>query len=335
VYLRGGTYAGGHVIKVSGTATGRINFVGYPGESPVIVNDASNYNNLSVQGSYLTFDHLKLTQPYGRGKAIEIILGRNHVTVSNCEIYGSKGQGLMLIGDHNTIVRNSIHDNGSYQNQDHGVYVEGEYNTIQDNRIFDNWAYGVQLYSESGQPGGNNVIERNLIYHNGYGAVSSVGSTSTSGMVVAESHPSDTIRYNVFCDNANYGVLVYAGLPNKTFSGNVSCYNKRGGFYFEKAGPGDTFTENVSYNDGGPGLSAQSPLVSNKNVYWNGGAAPSFQWGGKTYGSLSAFQSASGQDTLSKVADPQFKNLPSSSFDSAKITSYDFCTPSATTFCNQ
>jgi len=335
VYLRGGTYAGAHVIKVSGTASARINFVGYPGESPIIVNDANNYNNLSIQGSYLTFDHLKVTQPYDRGKALEITLGKNHVTLSNCEIYGSVGQGVMLIGDHNTIIRNAIHDNGSYANQDHGMYVEGQYNNIQYNRIYNNWAYGLHLYSESGQPGGNNLVEGNLIYHNGYGGVSSVGSTSTSGMIVAEAHPSDTIRNNVFCDNANYGVVIRAGLPNNTFTGNVSCYNKRGGFEFEEAGAGDTFTGNVSYNDGGAALSAQSPLVSNKNWYWKVGGSPSLSWGSTTYKSLSAFQSASGQDALSKVADPQFKNVPSASFDSTKITSYDFCSASMTTLCNQ
>jgi hypothetical protein len=335
VYIRGGTYAGAHVITVSGTASARINFVGYPGESPIIVNDASNYNNLSIQGSYLTFDHLKVTQPFDRGKALEITLGKNHVTLSNCEVYGSVGQGVMLIGDHNTIIRNAIHDNGSYQNQDHGMYVEGQYNNIQYNRIYNNWAYGLHLYSESGQPGGNNLVEGNLIYHNGYGGVSSVGSTSTSGMIVAESHPSDTIRNNVFCDNANYGVVIRAGLPNNTFTGNVSCYNKRGGFEFEQSGAGDTFTGNVSYNDAGAALDAQSPLVSNKNWYWKVGGTPSLSWSGTTYSSLSAFQSASGQDALSKVADPQFKNVPSASFDSTKITSYDFCSASMTTLCNQ
>jgi hypothetical protein len=208
------------------------------------------------------------------------------------------------------------------------MYVEGQYNSIKYNRIYNNWAYGVQLYNGHTYPGGYNVVEWNLIYHNGY------GSTTSSGMVVDANQPGNTIRYNVLCDNANYAILVRAGLPNNKFTGNVSCYNHGGGFLFYEPGTGDTFTGNLSYNDAGAAMAGTPPLVSDYNVYWKSGGTPVLQWNGTSYTSLSAFQSASGQDAHSKVADPQFKNVPSSGFDSTKMTSYNFCTPLTATLCN-
>lgn len=337
VYLRGGTYSGAMTITVSGTAAAPMNFIGYPGESAILTNPASNGTaaTLTAQGAYLTFDHLKITSLRNPGFAVSVDPSAQYVTFSNCEMYGVANSGVLVIGGHNTFVRNSIHDNGSHDVLDHGIYVDGPYNTVRQNRVFNNWMFGIQLYNGygAGSPAGHNTIEGNFSYHNGYGAKAAMGIAYSAGIVVADLHTDDVIRNNVLCDNADYAIMVIANQPNNAYTGNVSCYNHSGGFAFDAPGTGNTATGNISYNDAGTALRGVPPLVSDNNTYWKTGGTPTVGWSGSTY-SLTAFESKSGQDLHSKVADPQLKNVPSSGFDSTKIATYDFCTPLNPALCN-
>jgi hypothetical protein len=63
-----------------------------------------------------------------------------------------------------------------------------------------------------------------------------------------------------------------------------------------------------------PTLLESPALTSDNNIYWDGATAPVLQWNGANY-SLAGFQAASGQDLHSKIANPLFKNVPTSAFD--------------------
>jgi Right handed beta helix region len=336
LYLRGGTYGSAYSIHASGTAAAPLHFIGYPGEAAILVapSTSAQWTTLSVQGNYLGFQHLHITDHHVPSNAVEIVVAAHDVTFSDCEIYGAAGQGVILVGSHNTFVHNDIHDNGYHDKLDHGVYVEGSYNTIRGNRIYNNWTYGIQFYNGTGSGGGNNVAEQNVIYHNGYGAKAAVaGFSDTAGVIMADVHPNNVVRNNVLCDNADYALLVVANQPGQQVSGNVSCYNHTGGFYLAQPGTGSTFTGNISYNDAQPALIAYPTVTSNNNDYWSTSGAIKLTWSGTSYTTLSSFQSASGQDSASRVANPQFTNVPSSGFQSSQIMSYSFCSATTPALC--
>ena len=72
-YLRGGTYSGQVQISVSGTAAAPITFTAFPGESPILVEPATNGSDLDtvrVLGSYVVLDHLHVTDQNNPGQAI-------------------------------------------------------------------------------------------------------------------------------------------------------------------------------------------------------------------------------------------------------------------------
>jgi parallel beta-helix repeat protein len=283
----------------------------------------------------MTFDHLRFTETYDPGQAFSLDPGAHDITISNCEFFGAHGQGIMGNASYMTIVRNLVHDNGNHDNKDHGIYVEGAHNIVRGNIVYNNWMFGIHVYNGSTNPGGYNLIENNVVYHNGWGAKAAIGTTQTAGVILSSNHPSNTVRNNILCDNADYAIYVEQWQPSNVVTGNVSCYNHTAGYYFPGPGNGDTLTNNISYNDYNTALIGGSPLVSDNNTYWKTGGTPTMSWNGTSYSSLSSFQSATGQDVHSKILDPQFKNVPSSGFDWTQMKSYNFCTPLNSAFCTQ
>lgn len=325
-FVRGGTYNVQNVETGSGAPGAPLTFVGYPGETPLFT------QTLYIEGGYVTIDHLTFTNYIEYDIGLDIWSTAHDVTVSNCEVYGTKGQGVIVTGSHNLFVHNSIHDNGMHFNKDHGIYVEGGYNTFRYNRIYNNWDYGIQFYSGyTTITGGNDIVENNLIYHNGYGA-HSLGYTSTAGIILSWRHPNETVRNNVLCDNADYGIFVELE-PGRQLSGNVTCFNHSGGYRVDPDASSTTLSGNISYMDSGWVLRASSGTTSDGATYWNGGAAPLLQWNGSDY-SFAGFQSVSGQDMHSKIADPKLVNVPSSGFDWTKMSTYNFCNTVNPALCN-
>src|SRR5262249_595843 len=156
-------------------------------------------------GMYLTFDHIAFTETGGAGKAFAFATGSGHNVLSNCEMYGAQGQGLMLAGDSDLIINNLIHDNGINVGHDHGIYIEGDNNIVRGNTIYKNNACGVQLYNGYGRIAGGNIIEHNYIYHNSYPSAAA-GHNYSAGVILSTGQPNTIVRYNVICDNARLGV---------------------------------------------------------------------------------------------------------------------------------
>ncbi|HXU68710.1 MAG TPA: right-handed parallel beta-helix repeat-containing protein [Polyangia bacterium] len=330
-YLRGGTYSGQVSISVSGTAAAPITFTAFPGESPLLVEPATNGSDLDtvrVLGSYIVLDHLHVTDQNNPGQAIWIGDNAHDVTIQYCEVYGARGQGILISGNGNTVYRSDIHDNGSHPPYDHGIYCDGGNNIIRSNTIHGNFTWGVQVYNgyTSGPVGvGHNLIESNYIWGNGAGSTAASPSSPAGGMVIGNASNNTTVRNNIICGNAQYGIEVIDQEPSNAITGNVSCYNAKGGIYMRYPGAGNTVTGNISYNDAPFALSSTSGVTSDSNYYFSSSGAPQLQWSGKAY-SLSGFQSASGQDAHSQVVDAKFKSVPSSGFSTGAASGYNFCT---------
>lgn len=330
-YLRGGTYSGQVSISVSGTAAAPITFTAFPGESPLLVEPATNGSDLDtvrVLGSYIVLDHLRVTDQNNPGQAIWIGDNAHDVTIQYCEVFGAKGQGILISGNGNTVYRSDIHDNGSHPPYDHGIYCDGGNNIIRSNTIHGNFTWGVQVYNgyTSGPVGvGHNLIESNYIWGNGAGSTAAAPSSPAGGMVIGNASNNTTVRNNIICGNAQYGIEVIDQEPSNALTGNVSCYNAKGGFYMRYPGAGNTMSGNISYNDSVFALSSMSGVASDNDYFYSTTGSPQLVWSGNSY-SLAGFQSAGGQDAHSQVADPKFKNVPTSGFSTSAAAGYNFCT---------
>jgi hypothetical protein len=335
-YVRAGTYSGSYTITQSGKSGSPLTFRAYPGEKPLLVNPASSPYSVTLVaiGSYLTFDGLRVSNDHVPGNGVEIDAGTHDVTFSNGEVFNVKGNGIIISGTNNLVTGSSIHDVAVDGQHNHCIYIEGASNTIRKNVIYNAKYYGVHLYSgKTDVSGGHNLIEQNLIYHNGYGTVADGYSHSTAGIILADQQPATIVRNNVLCDNANYALYVNYYMPDNQVTGNVSCYNKSGGFYMEGAGTNLSFTNNISYNDAAPAMMGMPGVTGDYNTYWKAGSTPQLQWQWTGY-TLAAYQKAFSQELHSKIADPVFTNPPVGSFDDTKATSYNFCTSLNSALCN-
>lgn len=266
-YLRGGTYTGNFEIRKSGTARQPLKFIAYPGEKPLLVGPAiekgEDKDTLRVYGSYVIVDKLRITNRNDPGQGVWIAHKAHHVTISNSEIFGARGQGVLISGNYNTLYRNRIHHNGSHGTHDHGIYIEGGNNRIRGNTIYNNWAYGIHLYREDGDSG-NNVIESNYVYGNGFGASKLSGRPPTAGIIIAAGHPNTIIRNNRVCNNARYGIYLIDEQPGAVIERNVTCRNAGGGIYLRYPGATYTVARNFSYSDSGFALATPERIEISK-----------------------------------------------------------------------
>lgn len=151
VYLRGGTYVEYVSVNRSGTQAQPIQFMAYPGETPVL--DGQNVLPNSADGLF-TIDG-------------------NWVELSGIEVKNSTYMGVALYGYHNTVTNVFVHH--SYRN---GIYINGDYNTVQDSRVWRN-----SMHSEFGKEIGSSgiaasfnefgdritdypIIRRNIVWEN-------------------------------------------------------------------------------------------------------------------------------------------------------------------------
>lgn len=354
--VRDGTYVGAHVITASGSAKAPLNIMAFPGENPVFThpNDRGDSygDTLSILGSYLNIRGLKITS--GRtdsANGLWVDVAAHHVTISNCEIYGTHAVLAVISGNNNTFESNRLHDNLTPATADWGVglYVEGHHNIVRSNTIFNIWSHGIEFYnSYEGTQGysavnGNNIIDSNYIYHTGFGSVQIDKSPlPIAGLFISRSHVHNTIRNNRLCDNAQYGLYLDDQKDN-TVTGNVTCYNAKGGLAVSSDAPRliNNLNNNISYNDRGTALTAISGTKIDYNTYYAPASKLSWQWNDLAPSvNLEDFRENTRevdkgprQEEHSQVADPQFSNLPSDAFDSQQAEGYSFCTTLNQSWC--
>ena len=335
-YLRGGTYTGSSTIRQSGAAGANLVFTAYPGESPLLDNPANSTEGavpLVIESSYVTIDHLRVTNHYAHGNGVEVTVQSQYVLFSNNEVFNILGNGVITTGTNGLFVGNTVHDVAVDGEHNHCFYIQGSYNTFRHNHVYNAKYYGFHLYSGLPTPGGHNIIENNLVHDCGYGTVADNYSHVTAGIILAWEQPGTIVRNNVFCHNANYGLYVNGAEANNQIYGNVSCYNPSGGFYMEGAGPNLQFTHNISYNDHAPAMMGMPGVTGDYNTYYTPAGAPDLQWQYQDY-TLQGYQAAFGQELHSQIADPHFQNVPTTGFDPAAATTYNFCTSLNSALCN-
>jgi hypothetical protein len=232
----------------------------------------------------------------------------------------------------NRVERCEVGGGGRVFHQAIGIWVgQSPDNIIARNEVHDlyytaisvGWTWG---YGES-QAGGN-TIEHNHLHHLGHGWLSDLGGIYTLGK-----QPGTVIRYNhindvegrhyggwgVYLDEGSSGILVEHNLAYRTSHGgfhqhygrdnvvrnNVFALGRDAQVRLTRAEPHDSFVfeRNIVYGSRGvlaEGRWDEAKLTADRNLYWLGGAQPTF---GKK--SWEQWRQA-GHDRHSLVADPLF-----------------------------
>jgi len=330
--IRGGTYSYTRQITVqrSGSAGFPLTFRAYSGEIPSFVFELSpppTFDFLLLLGSYLVIDGLDITNRNDPGESIWIANGAHDVRVARCDIHGSHNNGILISGNSNILEDSRIHDigNGSQGPApgSHGIYLEGAQNIIRRNTVYRNWTFGIHVYNGYGNFGGQNLIEDNYVYHNGYGTFSQDPTVPSSGIVIANGHDNNIVQKNILCDNAQFGMYLIDQVSGTQFRDNITCFNRKGGSNFRFPGQNISFTNNISYNDRVYALSLNPGVSSDCNTYFVVANAPKFRWMDEVFDFIH-FQQVSEGDVQSRIADPKFVNVPKINFNWRKAETYDF-----------
>ncbi len=207
--------------------------------------------------------------------------------------------GLMDLYCHNC----TMQDNESYDIQDYSRWDGGDYdidvwnvnNTVQYNYGHDSIGYCVSVFSAFREVSFNNIIRYNICSNN-----SRLANSPDPGEIFMNTNGDDV-------SGTLDGIQVY----NNTFYWNPATLapainTVNASFTGTHA---NFFKNNIIYSTVPNLIETTSSFALDNNVYWTTGAKPIWNFDGTNYTSFASYQSATGQDLHSKVADPRF-NTP-------------------------
>ena len=351
VLVSSGTYTENVTPAHSGTAGNPIIFQAAHGATATVTGAADGFT-LSSR-SWITISGFTITGTTSSGiylsNSSNITVSGNTVTASGQRIQGANAQGIYVSGTTNSTISGNQSDNNSATGDlpdpgtpkgsrwratrrrstrtggsatRKGIDVRSSGNTITRNVVHDNEDSGIQFY-----PGGNNnVAAGNISYHNnGITTVQLTNCThpttgNTSDCFTGDHGIDDLnvtgnqITGNTIFANSTAGINV-EGLPAGTNSGitiknNVSvdnainCPDGAGG---TTTCPGTKGNIRVDSTSG-------TGTVLDRDVLWIDGTGYLATWGNSLLRTLSALQSASGQEPNGKQGDPGFENPSAGNF---------------------
>jgi len=249
--LSSGDYAGNFKVLNSG-----VTLTAVPGASATIygyieIADSANHvtiSNLTIDGSSSPQNSL---QVWGdQFKLINSNINGGHSGWGESCIYlGNVTYGLAYDA---VIDHNRIHDCGTSDHA-HGFYMDAVRGTtkITNNYVYDNSGFGMQLYKDA-----DNVdIEHNVFDGNQSkaGIIFSGETSSACGGAGDCASDNNTVRYNIFTNNATYGIDAWWG--GTVGTGNVADHNC---LYGSSSGP---FGNSSGWTNGGSNVLADPLYV--------------------------------------------------------------------------
>ncbi len=326
VLVNAGTYAGTSVNPAnSGTAGSPVTFTANPG-----VTISGGTRAFAISGrNYITISGFTITGTSSNG--ISVSGGSNVTIANNTESYAgtpisSPAAGISLANLSGGLVQGNVtHDNSA-----HGIYLSGSTTgvTVQGNTSYHNaYQYQRDANGIDDVAPGNSIIG-NVTYAN-----------EDSGINIYTGGNNALVADNVTYDNGDHGIDDY-NVTGGRIIGNTVYYNCTDGINVEGTSGNYDIEDNVSVNNatgavinptpiatnpstgqpyytnlcnrriGNIGVydSAPATTTANYNLVYQSGAGAWYTWAGVAYGSLSALQSATGQEANGIFGDPHFAN---------------------------
>ncbi len=312
VQVNPGTYAEQVTVKNSGTSSAPIVFTAPAGAT---VTGAAHGFYTSGR-SWVTVNGFTVNHTTTEGiyvnNGTSVTISNNDVSYSGTPVSGQVTAGIKLTG---TTINSTVTGNASHNNSEAGVYlgasvsnsvvskntvygnarqytraapgidVRGPNNSILSNVTHDNEDTGIQIYT-----GANNaLVANNVTYNNGDHGIDNLNVTGgriigntvyrncTDGINVEGTSGNYTVENNIAVDNAVYPA--YQGISCSRRKGNIGIYD-----------------------------SAPSGTIVNSNLVWLTTPGTMYTWANVNYASLSAMQTATGQESHGLQADPLFAN---------------------------
>ena len=325
VQVIAGTYAASSVSPASG--------VTFTANSGVTVSGgASGAKGFSVSGKInVTISGFTITGTPSYGiyvnNSSNITISGNTVSLSGQPVSGQSASGIYLSSLNGGLVKGNVtHDNAAHgillTGSTTGVTVQGNTsyhnayqwqrnaNGIDDvapgNSIIGNVTYanedtGINIYSG----GDNALVSGNVTYGNGDHGIDDFN--VTGGRIIG----------NTVYGNCTDGINVEGTSGNYDIENNVSMNNATGAVINPTPiNPPGAYTNNCNRRIGNIGVydSAPASTTANYNLVWQSGAGTEYTWAGTSYNTLSALQSATGQEAQGKFANPNFANAAGGNF---------------------
>lgn len=221
----------------------------------------------------------------------------NHITVTHDIAMSSAGYGMQV----ENCTASLLGANVASDNLSSGIGVTAGSSgcTLQDNESYRNvtpsQSAGVYLYASPG-----NVIQRNRVHDNAY-----------NGIMLSAGASDNVLLQNRSWNNAHHGIEDLFCTGN-SHVGDVSYGNASHGFAIEGSSTETAVHDCVSVENGDADLEVDADsapgFTSDDNLFWNSTSRAPVKFGGASYATVPAYSAASGQDTRTFQADPQFAN---------------------------
>jgi len=247
-------------------------------------------------------------------------LGSN-ITVQNSTVHDVYGSGMVIDGLNNGLMQNNVvYNSGLCTDYDCGTGLWEwccHSCMIQSNESYSNHNTGLPLYGDGGDFDIDNSNIANVLQYNyghdadGYCIAIGAVSVSTNSIV----------RYNVCSNDGRNGKIqppqgeILVGNVNgvQVYNNTISANPAIGSAAFLATAQPSTdqriFENNIIYNAVPQMIQAVPGYTLDYNIYWTtSSSSPTWLWNGTTYNSLSAYQSASGQDGHSLYIDPMLND---------------------------
>lgn len=165
----------------------------------------------------------------------------HHVRIEDSEIVNAPGQGLLVAGHHNELLRLRVHRNGT-SDLDHGIYVTSADNLVDGCIVHQNAGWGVVVYNGEANDADRNVLRNNRIFDNarsgargaGIGlsngednlAFNNVVFGNAVGIQVAYSVSRSRLYHNTVFANAGMGIHLGEGATDSDVRNNLVFGNR-------------------------------------------------------------------------------------------------------------
>ncbi len=263
------------------------------------------------------------------------------ITISGNQVYDLKtGNSETVNVDGNVtnfvISNNIIHDNDNIGIDAigfEGVSPDSAYDYARNGEISGNTVYNISAINNPGEgnqydadgiyvDGGSQiVVERNLVYNSDLNIeVASEHSGHVSSYVTVRNnlvYAANSVGISIGGYASNVGGTDHCTIVNNTLYGNDTKNTGSGEFQVQYYATNNIFENNIVYATS-QGLfinnytnSEPSPVTVDYNLYFSSvtSSSANFIWNSTSYTGFTSYQSATGNDSHSQYADPQFLSL--------------------------